>query len=284
LSGADRPVAIVTGASRGIGKATAIELARAGFDVVATGRTVHDGTARLGPESDVVVPGGLDTTVEAVVAAGATGLAVPMDLLDPSGVEAVVPTVLDRFGRLDALVNNAVYQGPGTLAPISELSATELTTMFEGNVVAALSLVQAALRPMIAQGRGSVVNLISGAGLLTPPARVGEGGWSVGYAMTKAALGRLAPVLHVEYRDQGIRAFSVDPGLVMTERMEAAGRGDLYRRHFAAATPDVIGRAISWLLTDDAADELAGTVVMAQLEVRRRNLGGGPAPAAPPER
>ena len=272
MSGSGRPVAIVTGASRGIGKATAIELARAGFDVAATARTIHDGTARLSPHSEVVVPGGLDTTVAAVTAMGASGLGIPMDLLDASSVEAVVPTVLDRFGRLDALVNNAVYQGPGTLAPIQELSAAELRTMFQGNVVAALSLVQAALEPMVTQGRGSVVNLISGAGLLTPPARVGDGGWSVGYAMTKAALGRLAPVLHVEYGELGIRAFSVDPGLVITERMDAAGRGDLYRRHFSAATPDVIGRAIRWLLTEDAADELAGTVVVAQREARRRNL------------
>jgi hypothetical protein len=156
--------------------------------------------------------------------------------------------------------------------------------MFRGTVVAALSLVQAALAPMLAQGRGTVVNLISGAGLLTPPAPVGDGGWSVGYAMTKAALGRLAPLLHVEHRHHGIRAFSVDPGLVITERMEAAGRGDSYRRHFAPATPDVIGRAISWLLTDDAADELAGTVVVAQREVRSRNLGVSPVPAAPPDR
>ena len=70
----------------------------------------------------------------------------------------------------------------------------------------------------------------------------------------------------------GVRAFGVDPGLTVTERMEAAGRAEVYRKHFAAATPDVIGRAIRWLVTDPEADGLRGTVVQAQSEARRRAL------------
>jgi NAD(P)-dependent dehydrogenase (short-subunit alcohol dehydrogenase family) len=105
-----------------------------------------------------------------------------------------------------------------------------------------------------------------------PPARVGEGGWSLAYAMSKAALGRVAPLLHVEHGGEGVRVFSVDPGLTVTERMEAAGRADLYRRHFRAAAPDDIGRVIAWLVTDPAADELRGTWVHAQAEAHRRGL------------
>src|SRR2546430_1103850 len=129
-----RPVALVTGASRGIGKATAIDLAAAGFDVAAAARTAQDGRGRSDTDPGLALPG-----------------------------------LVDRGG-------------------------------------------------------GTIVNLVSGAGRLQPPARVGEGGWSLGYAMSKAAFGRVAPVLHVEYAELGVRVFSVDPGWTVTERTVAAGR------------------------------------------------------------
>jgi NAD(P)-dependent dehydrogenase (short-subunit alcohol dehydrogenase family) len=265
-------VALVTGASRGIGRAAAVALARAGFDVGLAARTLVDGTARLEPASDVVVPGGLDTTAAAVEAAGARAFAVPMDLLDRATVEAAATRTEHALGPIDVLVNNAVFQGPGTLAPFAELTEDQLRDVFEGNVFAPLALVRAVLPRMRERGGGTIVNLVSGAGVQDPPARVGEGGWSLAYAMSKAALGRVAPLLHVEHGDDGIRVFSVDPGLTVTERMEAAGRADLYRRHYGAATPDEIGRSIAWLVTDPAADELRGTWVHAQAEVKRRSL------------
>jgi NAD(P)-dependent dehydrogenase (short-subunit alcohol dehydrogenase family) len=265
-------VALVTGASRGIGRATAVALAGAGFDVALAARTLVDGTARLEPRSDVVVPGGLDTTSAAVEAEGARAVTVPMDLLDRATVEAAVVRTEEALGPVDLLVNNAVYQGPGTLAPFVELTEAQLQDVFEANVLAPLALVRTVLPGMLERGGGTVVNLVSGAGVQDPPARVGEGGWSLAYAMSKAALGRVAPLLHVEHGAEGIRAFSVDPGLTVTERMEAAGRADQYRRHFPSATPEEIGRAIVWLVTDPAADDLRGTWVHAQAEVKRRGL------------
>jgi NAD(P)-dependent dehydrogenase (short-subunit alcohol dehydrogenase family) len=265
-------VALVTGASRGIGRAAAVALAQAGFDVALAARTLVDGTARLGPESDVVVPGGLDTTSAAVEAAGRRSLRVPMDLLDRATVEAAVARTEHDLGPVDVLVNNAVFQGAGTLAPFAELTEAQLRDVFEGNVFAPVALVRAVLPGMRERGGGTIVNLVSGAGVQDPPARVGEGGWSLAYAMSKAALGRVAPLLHVEHGHEGVRVFSVDPGLTVTERMEAAGRADLYRRHYAAAAPEEIGRAIAWLVTDAAADELRGTWVHAQAEVKRRGL------------
>jgi len=258
----------VTGASRGIGKATALDLAAAGFDVAAAARTSRDGSRRSDTDPDVTLPGGLDTTVAQVEREGATGLAVTMDLLDRATVLTAVAATIERFGRLDVLVNNAIYQGPGTLARFADLTDGELSALFEGNVVAQLALIRAAL-PHLQDG-GTVVNLVSGAGHLQPPAKVGEGGWSVGYAMTKAAFGRVAPVLHVEYAD--MRLFSVDPGWTITERTVAAGRAAQYSRHFTPGTPDVIARAIRWLVTGTEADGLRGKVVMAQQEVRARQL------------
>jgi NAD(P)-dependent dehydrogenase (short-subunit alcohol dehydrogenase family) len=265
-------VALVTGASRGIGRATAVALARAGFDVGLAARTLVDGTARLDPRSDVVVAGGLDTTSAAVEATGARALVLPMDLLDRATVEAAVVRTEDALGPVDVLVNNAVFQGPGTLAPFAELTEAQLRDVFEGNVFAPLALVRAVLPGMCERGGGTVVNMVSGAGVQDPPARLGEGGWSLAYAMSKAALGRLAPLLHVEHGADGIRAFSVDPGLTVTERMEAAGRAEQYRRHYPAAEPEEIGRAIAWLVTAGEADELRGTWVLAQAEVKRRGL------------
>ncbi|MCI3949368.1 MAG: short-chain dehydrogenase [Acidimicrobiales bacterium] len=265
-------VALVTGASRGIGRAAAVALAGAGFDVALAARTLVDGTARLDPGSDVVVAGGLDTTAAAVEATGRRALAVPMDVLDRPSVEAAVAHTEEALGPVEVLVNNAVFQGEGTLAPFVDLTEAQLHDVFEGNVFAPLALVRRVLPGMRERGAGTIVNLVSGAGVQDPPARVGEGGWSLAYAMSKAALGRVAPLLHVEHGGEGVRVFSVDPGLTVTERMEAAGRADLYRRHFRAAAPDDIGRVIAWLVTDPAADELRGTWVHAQAEAHRRGL------------
>jgi NAD(P)-dependent dehydrogenase (short-subunit alcohol dehydrogenase family) len=268
-------VALVTGASRGIGRAAAVALAGAGFDVGLASRTVEDGTARLEPGSGVVVAGGLDTTAAAVEAAGVRALVVPMDLLDRATVEAAVARTEEGLGPIDVLVNNAVFQGEGTLAPFVDLTEAALRNVFEGNVFAPLALVRAVLPGMRARAGGTIVNLVSGAGVQDPPARVGEGGWSMAYAMSKAALGRVAPLLHVEHGAEGIRVFSVDPGLTVTERMEAAGRADLYRQHYKAAAPEEIGRVIAWLVSDPAADELRGTWVHAQAEARRRGAWPG---------
>jgi NAD(P)-dependent dehydrogenase (short-subunit alcohol dehydrogenase family) len=274
-----RLVALVTGASRGIGKAAAVDLAAAGLDVAVAARTMRDGQGRLDEDPAVVLPGGLDTTVALIEEHGVAGMAVVLDLRDRESVLGAVDLVLERFGRVDVLVNNAVYQGPGVMAPFAQLSDEELHAMFEGNVHAPLALVRAVLPQMVRRGGGTIVNLISATAYLDPPAPVGKGGWGLGYAMTKAAFARVAPLLHVEHGHEGIRIFSVDPGLTITERMEAVGRTDQYRRHFASATPEVIGRAIRWLATDPAADELRGQVVVAQREVKRRGLLPGWPPA-----
>src|SRR6476619_6201908 len=102
----DRPVAFVTGASRGIGKACAIHLARAGFDVACTARSQHEGEPREHSstvhKSDLrPLPGSLTTTAQAIEAEGRRALTVPADLLDRSQVEAAATTVLDQWGAID---------------------------------------------------------------------------------------------------------------------------------------------------------------------------------------
>jgi NAD(P)-dependent dehydrogenase (short-subunit alcohol dehydrogenase family) len=276
----DRPVALVTGASRGIGKAAAIDLATAGYDVAVAARTLTDGTGRT-DDSDEAVPGGLDTTAARIEEVGGTALMVQMDLLDRASVTAAADATLERFGRIDVLVNNAIYQGSGVLDLFLDLDEGDLAKLFEGNVFAQLALLRKVVPVMVAAGGGTIVNMVSGAGFEDPPAKVGQGGWSMGYAMTKAAFGRVAPLLHVEHGDEGIRAFSVEPGFVLTEKTEATGRAAKYAEHFRPATPDVIGRCIRWLVAEPGeADELRGTTVYAQREVKRRGL----LPGWPPPR
>ena len=102
-------IAFVTGASRGIGRASAIALAKAGFDVAVSARTLVDGTARL-EDGETQLPGGLDTTVKEIEAQGARGFAVPMDLLDRKSVLAAADQAIEHFGRIDLLLNNVIWK------------------------------------------------------------------------------------------------------------------------------------------------------------------------------
>ncbi len=268
-------IAFVTGASRGIGRACAIALAQAGFDVAVSARTAVDGTAHL-DDGKTALPGGLDTTVAAIEASGARGLAVPMDLLDRDSVLAAADRTLEYFGRIDLLLNNAIYQGPGAMQPLLELDESEILRMFEGNVHAQLALIRHLLPGFIAQGGGIVMNMISATARLDPPGKIGQGGWGMAYAMTKAAFERVAPLLCVEHGDDGVVAYSIDPGHVTTEKMALTQKGRGFEEHFVGAPPEVIGAAVAWLATDPVApEELAGKIVLAQREAKRRQLVEG---------
>jgi NAD(P)-dependent dehydrogenase (short-subunit alcohol dehydrogenase family) len=102
---------------------------------------------------------------------------------------------------------------------------------------------------MLAGGGGTVCDITSAAGQVTPRARVGHGGWPLAYAVTKAGFHRIADMLVVEYGDRGIRAFNVNPGYVATERVVAAGEQlDFVAKY--GITPDIIGTAIVNLIDD----------------------------------
>lgn len=221
---AERKVAFVTGASRGIGRGCALELARRGFDLVLTARTVtgneryeHSSTVRK--SSTAPLPGSLDETAGEVRAHGVDALVVKLDLSVPSDWPSAVDAAIARFGRLDVLVNNGRYIGPGHMDAFEDTPLDLIEQMFTCNVFAPLHLIKLCLPIMKRQGGGIVINVTSSAGDQETPKRIGEGGWGLGYSITKAAFNRMVPGLAKELREHRIAVIGLMPGFVGTERM-----------------------------------------------------------------
>lgn len=258
-------VAVVTGASRGIGRQTAIVLARAGWDVAFTARTVEEGTGRVPARhgaATVSVEGSLATTAALIEKEGASALPVQMDLLDLDSVRAAVATVFREWGRVDLLVNNAIAQVPGGHERVLAQDLGVVEQMVRGNYVHQLALVQAVLPGMVERGSGTIVQMASGSATTDPPAPPDEGGWGLAYAASKAAVGRLAGAINAEYLSKGIRAFNVDPGFVVTEAMRARGGAEaIEEKGFDLAPDDAAGRVIAWLASDPAAERMLGKVI-----------------------
>jgi NAD(P)-dependent dehydrogenase (short-subunit alcohol dehydrogenase family) len=253
------PTAFVTGASRGIGKAIAVHLARAGFDVALTARSVKEGEERehsssLHRSDTSPLPGSLSSTARLVEAAGVRSLIVPADLTDRASVLAAADTVLAEWGRVDVLVNNGRYIGPGHMNRIEETPLELLELHLEANVMAPVALIKKVLPGMLERGSGVIVNITSGAGFHDPPAPAGEGGWGLAYGFSKAALHRVAGILDLEVADRGIRAYNVQPGFIATERM-AQDMGGYGFDASRGAPPDVVGAVVAWLVANPGAAE-----------------------------
>ncbi|GAA2727628.1 SDR family oxidoreductase [Actinocorallia aurantiaca] len=262
----ERPVALVTGASRGIGRRIALALAGAGYDVAFTARTVEEGQGSIPPRygggETVSVPGSLETTGAEIEALGARALPVRMDLLDLESVRNAARTVLSQWGRVDLLVNNAVAHLPGNHDRILDLDLDVAARTMTGNHLHQLALIQAVLPAMLEQGGGTIVNLCSGSATTDPPAPPGEGGWGVAYSASKAAFGRLAGAVNAEYLGRGVRAFNLDPGFVVTEAGAARGGTDaIADQGFEPASEDAPGRAVVWLASSPEAERLLGKVI-----------------------
>jgi NAD(P)-dependent dehydrogenase (short-subunit alcohol dehydrogenase family) len=219
-----RKVALVTGASRGIGRACALELARRGFDVVVTARTVRPGdyfeySSTVKRAATKPLPGSLEETAAEVAALGVDALVAKLDLSVRADWPAAIEQTMARFGRIDVLVNNGRYIGPGHMDPFDETPLELIETMFLCNVFAPLHLIKLCLPIMRRQGGGVVINVTSSAGDRETPAPIGKGGWGLGYSVTKAAFNRMVPGLAKELRADRIAVIGLMPGFVATERM-----------------------------------------------------------------
>lgn len=273
MADADGKVALVTGASRGIGKATAMALAAAGFDVAVTARTVHEGEGR-DDAGGGALPGSLDTTAAEIEEQGRRCLPLPLDLLDRGTLDRTIDDLVGAWGRIDVLVNNAVHAGPGSMERFDELTVEMVETKLAANAVAAFILIKKAVPHMLERGHGTIVNITSHTATNDPPAPSGAGGWGLGYAMSKAAFHRMAGHLKVEFADRGITTFNLDPGFVVTERMSLRQRQLGLEDRYRGAPPSVPAAAVRWLVAEAAGEARAlnGTTIAGQRLVLERGL------------
>jgi short-subunit dehydrogenase len=215
-------VAIVTGASAGIGRRVALRLALAGVNVVlAARRTIELEAARR----------------EIVELTGVRAIAVPTDVADLSELERLASAAVDEFGRIDILVNNA---GVETFRHLHEISPHEITRAVQVNLTGAIVLSRWVVPHMQRQGWGHIVNMASTAGKYAPP-------FAAPYAATKAGLIALSQSLRAEYRPWGIRATAVCPGFArdggIYERIREALGSDT-PRVIGGTTADAVARAV----------------------------------------
>jgi citronellol/citronellal dehydrogenase len=196
-------VAIVTGASRGIGRALAVGLADAGAAVVCAARTEVESAGGL--------PGTIHATAEAVAARGGTALAVRCDIGNERDIDDLVEAAHTRFGRIDVLVNNAMTP---TRAVFAESTAEQWDASMRVNVRSLFLTSRAVMGPMAGGGGGSIINISSGA---ADPAVVGLPPGYLTYSVAKAALERFSTALAGELTPLGIAVNALRPGAVKTE-------------------------------------------------------------------
>ena len=271
---------MVTGASRGIGRASALALAEAGFDIAFTARTVREGecfehSPTIHSSDTRPLPGSLETTAREIRDRGRRALPLRMDLLDRSEVVAAAEGVLAEWNRIDVLVNNAVYTGPGNLDLFLDLPLDVIERIFQANLFSQVLMTRQVLPHMLERGSGVIINVVSAAGAHDPPVPADAGGWGFAYGASKAALERLAGVLEVELRGRGIRVHSLEPGFVITETMRATGLVDRLTAAMAqldAVRPAVPAAVVAWLATDPEASEWNGKTVSAPSLCRKRKL------------
>jgi NAD(P)-dependent dehydrogenase (short-subunit alcohol dehydrogenase family) len=275
-----KPVAFITGASRGIGKATALALAERGYDLAISARTVtgaeqHEYSPTAQRSLRRAMPGSLDETARLASERGARVSALPMDLLDRESTRSAARAALAAFGRVDVLVNNAIYQGPGVMDRVLALDLEHVSRVFLGNVTHQLLVVQELLPQMLARRSGAIVNLVSAAGMGDPPP--GSGAWGFAYGASKAALIRMAGVLASEHAGAGVSFFNLEPGLVLTESMREQGLTDELLRAVpgGGAPPTVPAAVIAWLVTSPDAAKWHGKTLHAQATARELRLVPG---------
>jgi len=204
----DGRVAIVTGASRGIGQHIAQRFAAEGAAVALVARTVEPGASAL--------PGSMTEVVEAIRAAGGVAAAIPADLTDPDDVETIVARAADALGPVDTLVNNA---GVNFYGPALDIAPRRFSLMFQMMVDAPFRLCQLAVPGMVERGRGWILNITSKQARhpIGPPYPDWAVDGCVPYGMCKAALDRLTTGLAAELHGTGVRVNSLGTaGLVMT--------------------------------------------------------------------
>jgi 3-oxoacyl-[acyl-carrier protein] reductase len=243
--------AVITGASRGIGRAAALELARLGVNVVAAARSMA----------------ALETLVAEIHGAGGNAVAAACDVANYADLAAAVNSCRDTFGGLDLMINNAGVIEP--IGPLAESDPEAWAHAADINYKGVYYGVRAALPLMRERGSGVIVNLSSGA------ATSAMEGWSH-YCSSKAAALSLTRCAHVENVAAGVRVIGLSPGTVATEMqvlIKASGINPVSQLDPSVHIPPaLVAQAISWLCTD-AAREFDGDDVSLRSPDLRQRMG-----------
>jgi NAD(P)-dependent dehydrogenase (short-subunit alcohol dehydrogenase family) len=239
-------VALVTGGSRGIGRAICLGLASKGAKVVVAARTEVDTSA--GTTFEKFASGTIHTTTQMIQRRGGTAIGIRCDVTQVEDIRRLIEHTLDHFGHLDVVVNNA---GVDCESPVVDLDVDLLDRCLAVNVRGPLLLCKFALPTLIAQRSGSILCITSGAARAYRPGRVG-------YSMSKAALERMFLCLAEEVRPYNIAVNVLSPGRVdtwMNRNGDWPGTS-----HIPMEQPDTIIPAAVWLATQTAAS-FTGQVV-----------------------
>ncbi|MDP2675949.1 MAG: SDR family NAD(P)-dependent oxidoreductase [Dehalococcoidia bacterium] len=241
-------VAIVTGAGRGIGKEIAMGLAREGARVVAAARTEAE----------------IESTAGAIASRGGEAIAVPVDVSNAAQVDAMARAALDRFGRIDVLVNNAGTFGP--IGPLISNDSQAWVNTIMVNLVGTFLCTRAVLPGMVERRRGKIINLSGGGAASSRPN-------FTAYAASKAAIIRFTESVAKEVAEHNVQVNAMAPGPVFTRLTEsilrageAAGTEALqeaYRQQRSGnpTLPDAVALAV--FLASDESDGLSGRFISA---------------------
>jgi len=245
--------ALVTGASRGIGKQIAIELSRRGASVVVAARTV---------EPRKRLPGTIGETVEAIESGGGTALAVAADMANPEDLEHLVAVTVERFGRVDVLVNNAAATaGKAWGASLADLTREEWMEQYAINLHAPYTLTRAVVKVMAGHGGGRVLNMTTRhgqAGVDEPP----ELSTPLAYPSSKAALDQFCISVAPQLRPLGVAIVNIHPGFVRTEMVDIMDEQGFDAGRSIAM--DVPTRAVAYLATCDDPMAYTGKILSAE--------------------
>jgi NAD(P)-dependent dehydrogenase (short-subunit alcohol dehydrogenase family) len=231
--------ALVTGASRGVGQAISLELARRGADVILAARTVSDPIPGMA--------GTLAETAAQVEALGQRAHVVAADLTDTTSVERLAEQALAWRGGVDVLVNNAAFLGRAAYHNLDELELKNFVRQITVNVVAPFILTKALVPAMRAAGGGVIGNVTSGSGIIGQYEVPG-----ITYGTTKAALNRLTTLLARDLAQDHIVVFALDPSYTRTVLAEQTA-GQVGMDISAAHEPEVPAKAFADLVEGDPA-------------------------------
>jgi NAD(P)-dependent dehydrogenase (short-subunit alcohol dehydrogenase family) len=261
-------VAVVTGASRGIGKRIALTLARSGADIVLSARTAEPGQSKL--------PGTINETADEIRALGVKALPVRADLTNRDDVRHLYETALGHFGRIDVLVNNAAYIGRGMFESFLDTPLDSWDKHLGVDLIATIISIQMTLPQMMERKSGAIINVTSAIAVGDDdPRPAGQGGVGSVYPTVKSALNRLCMALGKETRAYNIPVVALDPGAVLTERtMAAREKAKLTTLTEAGSrvSMDVPAHAANYICTCDNPMEYNGRIIISEDLVREKKL------------